>query len=393
MDSYIIKRRLHAAHLAADSMLRRARRTVFWPGMGAEIKQMADACEACQQSKPRNQKETLIQHEIGQQPWEKVGSDIFEIKGRQYLILVDYFSSFIEVDYLPTLTSENVVLKMKSHFARYGVPKVLVSDCGPQYTSATFSRFTKHWGIRHVRSSPGHHQANGKAEAAVKVVKNMMKRCLIDHEDQYEALLELRNTPRQKGESPAQVMFQRETRTLLPSVAKKNPVFNNDWKRKVDHNLKIKEQFDKKARDMRPLDRHENVYYQNPEKPGWHSGRVSDRSYRVEGETGGTYIRDRVHLRPKVTPFYRRNDDDVTPVPEDTAMRDGNLQQHCGASEYQPDHEVPVPGGSTYTSKQPTSQPTSLKSNMIRPNISTDAQNEHFTTRSGRIVKPNPKYT
>ena len=233
-----IKRRLHAAHLAANSMLRRARRTVFWPGIGAEIKQMADVCEACQQSKPRNQKETLIQHEIGQQPWEKVGSDIFEIKGSQYLILVDYFSSFIEVDYLPTLTSENVVLKMKSPFARYGLPKVLVSDCGPQYISATFSRFTKHWGIRHVRSSPGHHLANGKAEAAVKVVKDMMTRCLIDHEDQYEALLELRNTPRQNGESPAQVMFQRETRTLLPSVAKKNPVFNNDWKRKVEHNLK-----------------------------------------------------------------------------------------------------------------------------------------------------------
>ena len=58
---------------------------------------------------------------------------------------------------------------------------------------------------------------------------------------------------------------------------------------------------------MRPLDRHKNVYYQNPEKPGWHSGRVgdkiSDRSYRVEGETGGSYIRNREHLRPKVTPF------------------------------------------------------------------------------------------
>ncbi|KAK3738937.1 hypothetical protein RRG08_006504 [Elysia crispata] len=107
---------------------------------------------------------------------------------------------------------------MKAHFARYGVPKVLVSDSGPQYTSTSFSQFMKHWGITHVRSSPGHHQANGKAESAVKVVKNMMKRCLIDHEDQYEGLLELRNTPRQDGIIPAQVMFQREMRTLLPSL-------------------------------------------------------------------------------------------------------------------------------------------------------------------------------
>ena len=117
-----IKRRLHAAHLSTDSMLRRARRTVFWPGIVAEIKQMADACETCQQSKPRNQKETLVQHETGQQPWEKVGSDIFKIIGRHYLV-VDYFSSFIEVDYLPTSASDTVIQKMKAHFVHSTYPR------------------------------------------------------------------------------------------------------------------------------------------------------------------------------------------------------------------------------------------------------------------------------
>ena len=97
-----IKEKLHAAHMATESMLRRARRTVFWPGMSDEIKQIAESCEVCQETKRSNQKESLRQHEKGNKSWEKVGTDLFQIKGRDYLVLVDYFSNFIEVDYLPT---------------------------------------------------------------------------------------------------------------------------------------------------------------------------------------------------------------------------------------------------------------------------------------------------
>ena len=44
-----IKRRLHSAHLGHDSMLRRARGTVYWPNMASDIKQIADMCETCQE--------------------------------------------------------------------------------------------------------------------------------------------------------------------------------------------------------------------------------------------------------------------------------------------------------------------------------------------------------
>ena len=68
----ITKNRLHSAHLGYDSMLRRARDTV----------KLAENCETCQLHKPRNQKETLRQHEEGETPWSKIGVDLFEIKGR-----------------------------------------------------------------------------------------------------------------------------------------------------------------------------------------------------------------------------------------------------------------------------------------------------------------------
>ncbi|GFR63967.1 hypothetical protein ElyMa_005495500 [Elysia marginata] len=84
---------LHAAHLAYDSMMRRARETVFWIGMSTEIKQMADTCESCQNLKPANHKETIQQNEVPESPWEKVACDLMELQGRHYLTTVDYYSN------------------------------------------------------------------------------------------------------------------------------------------------------------------------------------------------------------------------------------------------------------------------------------------------------------
>ena len=57
-------------------MMRRARESIFWPGMLHEVKQLAETCEVCQQFKPRNQKDTLKPVEDGESPWDKVATDL-----------------------------------------------------------------------------------------------------------------------------------------------------------------------------------------------------------------------------------------------------------------------------------------------------------------------------
>ena len=52
----------------------------------------------------------------------KIGVDLSEIKGRKYLVSVDYFSNFLEVYYLSTTTTKQVITRLKEHFARYGIP-------------------------------------------------------------------------------------------------------------------------------------------------------------------------------------------------------------------------------------------------------------------------------
>ena len=82
-------------------------------------------------------------HEVPSRPWEKVGTDIFELKNKSYLITVDYYSNFWEVDKLLDTKARTVILKLKNHFTRYGCPDKVVSDNGPQFSCNKFATFAR----------------------------------------------------------------------------------------------------------------------------------------------------------------------------------------------------------------------------------------------------------
>ena len=63
-------------------MLRRARGTIFWPGMVAEIKQTVKKYEQRERLKPQNQIESINQHSDGNGRWDKIGTYLFVIENR-----------------------------------------------------------------------------------------------------------------------------------------------------------------------------------------------------------------------------------------------------------------------------------------------------------------------
>ncbi|KAL3887489.1 hypothetical protein ACJMK2_027430 [Sinanodonta woodiana] len=303
-----IKEHLHSAHIGFDSMVRRARGTVFWLGMNQEIRQLADICEHCMERKPKRQKEPLRQHDDGNYPWEKIGLDLFEIQGRNYLLAIDYYLTFIA---------------LKKQFAQFGIPRIIISDGAPQFTSDEFSQFTKQWGIQHHVTSPYHPKSNGKAEGGVKIIKGMMVKCLNSRTDQYEALLELRNTPRQDtGLSPAQMMFGRETRSMLPLVQKKSP---RNQRRDARKDC-IKKSYDRSARIKLKLENSQPVYFRHkPDKP-WRKGVVTesnDRNCIVTSTNGVQYKRNSEHIRPTSIPVQIRDKS-----PERTTVQEQPADTH-----------------------------------------------------------------
>ena len=61
--------------------------------------------------------------------------DFFEPKGSMYLLVVDYYSRFVEVQKLSSTTSTSVIMHLKPLFARFGIPAEMVTDNAPQFAS------------------------------------------------------------------------------------------------------------------------------------------------------------------------------------------------------------------------------------------------------------------
>ena len=151
-------------------------------------------------------RENLIPRTLPQRPWEQFGSDLFELNKAHYLLVIDYFSRYIELAKLSTTTLANIIQALKSIFSRHGIPGTLISDNGPQYSAKEFESFTKAYGFTHITSSPYHQQENGELEKAVKTVKKLLK----SSKDPHLALFSYQTTPLPWcNQSPAQFLMGR----------------------------------------------------------------------------------------------------------------------------------------------------------------------------------------
>ena len=99
---------------------------VYWPKMYISIESFVLLCKVCQEVGQRhNSIEPLQPHPIPGQPWSKLGSDIFYLKGDIYLILMDYYSNFPIIRNMYTRNTKEVCVVLNPIFSEYGLPKRL----------------------------------------------------------------------------------------------------------------------------------------------------------------------------------------------------------------------------------------------------------------------------
>ena len=305
-----MKAKIHTGHMGINSCLRRARSLLYWPNMSNDIREYVERCNTCSTFQTKQSMQPLVLHDIPDRPWQKVGIDIFTLKSRNYLITVDYYSQFFEVDFLSDMTSTTLISKLKAHFSRYGIPDQLYSDNAPNLVSSQIKNFCLSYGIEHKTSSAGNPRANGQSESAVKIAKSLLKKSMHNRDDPYLALLNYRNTPSENSDySPAQTLLGRRTKTNIPT----NPALLVP--QQIDHKKYYQQREDKHAKfsskhdhkrvlpDLQPQDNVRMQPIDNSEQ--WKQAKVvqqvpdNSRSYIVEDENGRQYRRDRQHLRLK----------------------------------------------------------------------------------------------
>ena len=183
------------------------------------MKDVVGQCDICLTHRDSQLREPLHQHEVPPRPWARVAADICFHSGRVLLVVVDYFSNFIEVNSLSSETSKSVIRDVMAIFSRFGVPDTLVTDNGPCFASSVFAKLADQWNFEDVTSSPRYPQSNGKAENAVRNVERLFAKCRAAGVSEFQALLDWWNTPSEgMDSSPAQHLLGRRCKTLLPTL-------------------------------------------------------------------------------------------------------------------------------------------------------------------------------
>lgn len=95
-----------------------------------QIEEKIQNCKTCLNFQRRNQKETLKPSEIPEKPWDTIGIDLFYFRGNVYLLIVDYFSKYVDITHLKDETSITTIKALKASFVRWGILNVIKSDNG-----------------------------------------------------------------------------------------------------------------------------------------------------------------------------------------------------------------------------------------------------------------------
>ncbi|KAL8580396.1 hypothetical protein ACOMHN_020873 [Nucella lapillus] len=376
-----ILERIHDGHLGIVKCRERAQQSVWWPGIAKEIKQIVSMCRECLEKKPTQRSEPLLPSTPPDRPFQRVGIDICELKGAHYLVSIDYYSRYIEISFLPQITSQVVIMKLKDCFARHGIAETVVSDNGRQFTSNEFQKFAAEWNFKHVTSSPHFPQSNGQAESGVKTAKAILKQ-----KDPFLALLTYCSTPIPSlGYSPAELALGRKLRTTLPTHPKTLTPHTVDpetvrerdvaakQKQKQHHDQHTGSQYLPELRPGDPV-----LIKCNGEKTWQQPGEVvkksAPRSYVVK-TAGGELRRNRKHLRLRTSKFNSTTDNGNV-VPTSTyqfALLPGSRPQ----AELQPDLQQPPEAEPQPDLQQPPA--------AVLPDIASPSDTL-YTTRSGRAV-------
>ena len=296
---------IHAGHFGMEKCKLRARELLFWPGMNKDIERVVSKCSICLTHRNTQQKETLMPHETPERPWQILGTDLFSWHGRDFLIIVDYYSRYWEVEPLPDTRAATVIQKTKTILARHGSAAVIKSDNGPQY-GQEYKKFSREWGFKHTTVSPRHPQANGLVEKSVQIVKRILEKADMEGSDPYIGFLEYRNTPIGSCGSPAQMLMNRRLKGFIPCTNKQLLPKIHKTTQDIRDSIHVQKQkqkahFDRTAKDLPPLHRGDSVRVQDYDTGRWSAAVVKNvaetpRSYIIETEQGRQLRRNRRHL-------------------------------------------------------------------------------------------------
>lgn len=236
----------HEGHPGITVMKRRLRAKVWWPKIDSDAENFVKKCHGCTMVAAPAPPEPLKRKELPSQPWKHVAIDYLGPlpSGHNLLVIVDYYSRFIEVEIMKKITTEETIKRLRVIFARFDRPDHITADNGPQFTSDEFNAYCSLNGIELHHSTPFWPQQNGEVE---RQNRSILKRLKISQntgndwqKDLQDYLLMYRATPHSTTlRTPSELLFGRTIQDKMPCIDQ--PMTNDEELRDRDKTKKEKE--------------------------------------------------------------------------------------------------------------------------------------------------------
>uniref|UniRef100_A0A1Y1MUA0 RNA-directed DNA polymerase n=1 Tax=Photinus pyralis TaxID=7054 RepID=A0A1Y1MUA0_PHOPY len=382
---------LHAAHQGISKTLERARMTVWWPTIATDVTDVIRHCRPCQEHLPSQPHEPMQRGPDAERPFQKLHADLFEVADTHYLVLTDEFSGWPDITTLGTDTSSRRIIEaLRNAFMNHARPVMLKPDNGRQFVSHEVQAFLKKWGVALETSSPHLPRSNGRAEAAVKAMKKIIRGATPegakrpDPDELTAGIMAFRNTPRYGGRSPAELIYGRTCGEMLP----RHPnAYDPKWERSfrqldetaAERREKLEAHYEATAKPLQPFPVGTPVMVQHHQTKRWTiSGTVTEvlpkHEYLIQQDNGGILRRNRTLLRKR---YFR--------APPQPQLQEEGPSREPRRTEAIPTAE-PSPAEVPQTHRPEPDQSRTPPTPPNQPAIDT-----RRTTM--RTAKPNPRYT
>ncbi|CAN6544176.1 unnamed protein product [Malus baccata var. baccata] len=155
----------------------------YWPTIFRDARTFCMSCDRCQRTGNIGSKQQMPQTPI-------FSVEIFDVWGIDFigpfpsshgflyiLLAVDYVSKWVEAKATRTNDSRVVADFVKTNiFARFGMPRVLISDGGSHFCNRTIEALLKKYNVTHKVATPYHPQTSGQAEVSNREIKQILEK-------------------------------------------------------------------------------------------------------------------------------------------------------------------------------------------------------------------------
>ena len=185
-------------HLGSQRTREKIRTRFYWPFMSSDVDVHCSTCSVCSARKPPTpHPRAPMSLDRASYPMQRVAIDLLgplptTAAGNRYIaVVVDYFTKWTEAFPLPDIRTTTVASAFVDGFVcRYGVPDVLHSDQGGQFTSTLFVSICQLLDLGKTRTTPYRPQSDGLVERMNRTLEQMLSAHIKDHHNDWDLYLQ-----------------------------------------------------------------------------------------------------------------------------------------------------------------------------------------------------------